>query len=276
MRTAVRLLELAAAHNVETHVTTGADDLQKRARAAAAKGVERLLVAGGDGSVHYAVRGLTGTKCALAVVPVGRGNDFAAIVGSPADVDAAFAQALEGPIRELDVGWVAGHSFSGYCGVGFDSEAAKVVQSSSRFFKGDMAYINAVLRTLVTFRAPNMRVEHDAGEFEGRAMFAVVCNIARFGGGMQIAPQARPDDGLLDLVIAEELGRLELLRVFPKVYRGEHVDHPAVQILRTRAVRIAVDREMTLACDGEPLDSVGGDGVEVSIRPGALRVVSSS
>jgi diacylglycerol kinase (ATP) len=103
----------------------------------------------------------------------------------------------------------------------------------------------------------------------------VACgNTHRFGGGMRIAPNAVPDDGLLDVVIVKAIHKLTLLRVFPKVYQGTHLSHPAVETFRARRLTLHLDREMTVFGDGEPMVSVGEAGVRVEVVPRALRVVS--
>jgi diacylglycerol kinase (ATP) len=107
-------------------------------------------------------------------------------------------------------------------------------------------------------------------------MLAVVCNISRFGGGMRIAPAARCDDGSLDLVVASELSKLAVLRVFPKIYSGRHVDHPAVAIERLRSASIVADSTLTIACDGEAIGRLDHRALAVTIVPGALWVVSQS
>ena len=268
------LERLASTREAELLVSRDADDLVLLASEAAEEGVGRLVVAGGDGTFHHVAQGLTGSRCAMGLVPLGRGNDLATTLGIPASLPAAVELAVGGPVREIDVGRLGGRSFLGYCGVGFDSEVACLVHEKGGLFKGPFTYVYGVLRTLATFEPPTITVEHDDGRFEGKAMFVVVCNHARFGGGMLIAPKAKIDDGVLDLVIAEKLSKFELLRVFPKVYRGEHVDHPALKFHRSRRVRIALDRTMTMATDGEPLLTVGEDGIEVTVRPGSLRVVA--
>ncbi len=105
-------------------------------------------------------------------------------------------------------------------------------------------------------------------------MFATACNAPRFGGGMLIAPEAAMDDGLLDLVIVRRLAKPELLRVFPKVFRGAHVGHPGISIHRTRRVRMRFAQPALLACDGEVLGEVPADGLDVELVPGALRVAA--
>ena len=266
-----RLAEQAGS---ELRTSRDAQDLVDQASSAARDGVERLLVAGGDGTFHHVAQGLVGTDCALGLLPLGRGNDFAADLGIPGELEKAFQFALEGPIREIDVGRIQDRYFTGYCGVGFDSEAAHYAQEAPAIFRGTLAYIYSVLRTLFSFRAPVLTIQHEEERFQGPAMFAVVCNISRFGGGMRIAPDARFDDGALDLVIAKELGKIALLRVFPKVYSGEHVDHPAVLMSRIRVATIGVDRAVTIACDGEPVGRLDREELEVSVAARALRVVA--
>lgn len=265
--------ELAAEAGAELVVSRSAEDLVDQARKAAAEGVERLVVAGGDGTFHHAAQGLIGSECAMGLVPLGRGNDLRANLGIPNELPQAVEVALSGGVRRIDVGQVGPHSFLGYCGVGFDSEVASYVQQGRGPFSGQAAYVYGVLRTLAAFKPPVIRVEYDGGVYEKAAMFVVVCNHSRFGGGMVIAPQAKIDDGVLDLVVVEAFSKIELLKIFPKVYKGEHVGHPAVTMVTTRSARIHVDRTMTMASDGEPIMEVGEQGVEASVRPGALGVV---
>lgn len=257
--------------------TSGAD-LTARARRAVEEGVARLVVAGGDGTVHLAVQAVAGSGVELAILPTGRGDDFALSAGIPRRPADALGLALEGEARPLDLGWVrwGGGSarFAAYAGVGFDSAAAEVANRQPRWLPTGLTYVLAVLRTLVGFRAPEIRLTHDGGEWRGRVMFATACNAPRFGGGMRIAPEARLADGRLDLVVVREVGRLELLRVFPRVFSGSHLGHPAVTVFRTRRARVEVEPPALLGSDGELLDRVGA--IEVGVEPGALRLVAPS
>jgi len=253
-------------------VSRKVSDLSEQARKAADDGVERLLVAGGDGTMHHAVQGLAGTSCALGVIPLGSGNDLAGTLGIPPDLDVAVERAVTGEIRRIDLVRV-GETFSvSYAGVGFDSEVTRYA-NEVKVLRGPLIYFYAVIHTLITFVPPRMRVVYDDGEFEGKVMFAVVNNLPRFGGGMRIAPDARIDDGLLDLVIVKEIPKPTLLSVFPKVYNGRHVGHPAVRIVRTRRVEITIDRPMTMYGGGEPLRPMAaGEPVEIEVVPGGLAV----
>jgi diacylglycerol kinase (ATP) len=268
-----RIRVLASKLGAGLCVSRKVGDLAEQARRAAEDGVERLLVAGGDGTMHYAVQGLAGTSCALGVIPLGSGNDLAGTLGIPPDVDAAVERAVSGEIRRIDLVRV-GDAFSvSYAGVGFDSEVTHYA-NEMKILRGPLIYFYAVIHTLVTFVPPRMRIVHDTGEFEGRVMFTVVSNLPRFGGGMKIAPEASIDDGLLDLVIVKEVPKPVLLSIFPKVYNGRHVGHPAVRIVRTRRAEITIDRAMTMYGGGEPLRVVeAGEPVVVEVVPGGLGIV---
>jgi diacylglycerol kinase (ATP) len=270
-----RLRVLASAAGAGLVVSKSGPDIAVQARRAVEDGVGRLVVAGGDGTMHQAAQGLAGGSCALGVVPLGTGNDLAGTLGIPADLDAATRRALTGGVRRLDLLRIEDKVSASYAGVGFDSAVTRFANEEVKRLRGPLVYVYAVLHTLATFKPPFMRVDHDGGAFSGRAMFAVVANLPRFGGGMRIAPEARPDDGWLDLVIVRELSRLRLLAVFPRVYRGTHVNHPAVEIVRTRRAEITLDREMTLYGGGEPVAAhPAGQPFIVEVMPGALPVVA--
>lgn len=268
-----RIRVLASRHGAGLVVTRKVSDLWEQARRAAEDGVERLLVAGGDGTIHHAIQGLAGTSCTLGVIPLGTGNDLAGTLGIPPDLEVAVERALTGEVRSIDLVRVGETYCVGYVGAGFDSEATRFANEVKRL-RGPLVYFYAVIHTLITFEPPWMRVVHDGGTFEGKVMFTVVNNLPRFGGGMRIAPEAKIDDCLLDLVIVREIPKRTLLSVFPKVYSGKHVDHPAVLMARTRRAEITIDRAMTMYGGGEPLRPVaGGEPVTVEVVPRGLRVV---
>ncbi len=272
-----RLQALAEREGFRLVVSRGLDEFSAAAQGAVADGVERLVVAGGDGTMHHAVQALAGSETALGILGLGSGNDLAGTVGVPKRLEAAFRTACDGPIRQLDLGRVDGRWYAGVAGVGFDSEVSRIAAERVRLLRGPMIYPWAVVRALVTFRPPLLTLQYetengDPGQFEGRVMLVAFANTHRFGGGMRIAPAARPDDGLLDVVIVREMPRRRLLRVFPRVYRGSHIDLPQVTSFRTRSMRLWLEREMSVYGDGEPMTPVTGDGVEVRVVPGALRV----
>jgi diacylglycerol kinase (ATP) len=268
-----RIRVLASRYNAGLVVSRKVGDLAAQARRAAEDGIERLLVAGGDGTMHHAAQGLADSACSLGVIPLGSGNDLAGTLGIPPDLDVAVERAATGAIRRMDLLRI-GDAFSlSYAGVGFDSEVTRFA-NEVKFLRGPLIYFYSVIHTLVTFEPPRMKVVHDGGTFEGKMMFTVVCNLPRFGGGMLIAPGARIDDGMLDLVIVREVPKRLLLSIFPKVYGGKHVGHPAVTIVRTHRAEITIDRTMTMYGGGEPLRPItAGEAVAVEVVPGGLGVV---
>lgn len=267
-----RLAELAQAAGAELVVSRDPDDLTTQARQAAADGVERLLVAGGDGTMHFAIQGLAGTACALAALPLGSGNDIASTLGMPLELEAAIERALTGPIQSMDLGHVGDRFYGGVAGVGFDSAANETANRVKRL-KGPLIYVYSVLHTLATFRAISYRIDYEGGRFEGEGMMMVMANGPRFGGGMRVAPEARIDDGQLDLVIIRKVSKLTFLRVFPHVYKGTHVSHPCFFTARTTWAHVRLDREMHVYGDGEKLARIGPDGVRFEVRPSLLRAV---
>ena len=273
-----RLRHLAQKEGLRLEISRSPAALRSAAERAVTEGAERLLVAGGDGTVHHAVQALARSDTALGILPLGSGNDLAATVGVPRRLAAAFRAAIEGPVRRLDLGCVDGCWFAGVAGVGFDGEVARVAAERVRLVRGPLMYPWAVVRALAGFRPPVAVLEHEgpggSGRFEGRVVLAAFGNTHRFGGGMRIAPDARPDDGLLDVVVVEAMSKPRLLRLFPRVYRGTHLGLPEVTTLQARRLRLGLDREMTVYGDGEPMRPVRGGGAVVEVVPGALRVVS--
>lgn len=267
-------------------VSRGAAHLVEEARQAAADGIERLLVAGGDGTMHHVIQGLAGSGTALGVVPVGSGNDLAGTLGTPRDLGAAVRRAVSGPLRRIDLLRSGERWAVGYVGLGFDAEVARRVgeqaaaarreggrRSLGARLRGPFVYPWAVVQTLARFEPPVLRVAWEGGGFEGPAMFAVLANLPRFGGGMQIAPAARIDDGLLDVVVVRAVPLRTLLAVFPKVYSGRHVGHPAVLMARAPRAEITADRRLTVFAGGEPFIDLGrGETLAVEVIREGLTV----
>jgi len=273
-RGAARLRGLAGPAGVKTVVTRDAADLTERARRAAEEGRDRVIVAGGDGTVHHAVRALAGTDCALGLVPTGSGNDLARVMGLEFDPARALAAAVSGRPRRVDVGYVDGRPFAGVVGLGFVGEVNQYANDRTGWPQGRWTYPYAVLRTLRRFEPPLLRVEHDQGSWEGEAILAALANSPCFGGGMRIAPDAVIDDGRLDLVIVERISKLKLLGLFPRVYGGSHIRHPAVRSFRVGSVKLQASRPLTFFADGEALSPVSPSGSRIEVRPRALSVIA--
>ena len=265
----------ARRHGIAVEVPESPLELAACARRATTEGVERLLVGGGDGTWHQAARGLAGSECALAPIALGTGNDLARELGFSLAPEIAIAQAVESAVTQIDLGRAGGGIFCGVAGSGFDSECAEYSKRVRRL-RGPLVYTWSVVRVLAGFVPLRATLDHDGGRFSGEVMFVSLANTRWFGGGMHIAPQADATDGLLDVVIVHRVSRARLLAVFPRVYSGSHLAHPAISTLRTSRARLGFDRPSMLYGDGEaitavPVDSDGG--LEVSLDPRALSVV---
>jgi diacylglycerol kinase (ATP) len=237
---------------------------------AVADGATRLVIVGGDGLAHLAVQAIAGTTVVLGIVPVGTGNDLARGLGLPTgDVDAAVDRALGDGIAidamRTNHGWAASVATLGF------SATVNARANRLRRPRGSQRYTVATLLELPRLRPLPLRIELDGVRHEVDVSLLAVANTAYFGGGMRICPEASPTDGTLDLAIIGAVGRVTLLRVFPKVFSGRHVTHPAVTMLTGRHLRITVadDRDAPFWGDGEPM---GPAPLDIDVVPGALHV----
>jgi diacylglycerol kinase (ATP) len=233
-------------------------------------GAPRVVACGGDGTQHEVASALVGTGTALGILPFGRGNDLAKAMGVPGDVVAATRVLRTGVLRRIDVGYANGTPFCTVTSAGFDAEVSDLTRTGVWRHLGPLTYPLGVLAGLLRLRVPLMRVEGDFGVREGRYVLVAASNTGMYGGGIRIAPDSVPDDGLFDCCLVRDLPRWKLLTLFPKAYVGGHVHHPEVEIVRSRTLRIAASPDVPVIADGE---SVGRTPLEVTLRPRALAVV---
>jgi YegS/Rv2252/BmrU family lipid kinase len=252
-----------------TQPTRDLDHARELARAAAADG--RLAIAlGGDGLIG-AVAGALAERpgSRLAVLPGGRGNDFVRVLGLPPDPVAACSVVAHGTLVDLDLGSVDGRPFACIASVGFDSDANRIANDApSRL--GNLVYAYGALRALAGWRPAAFRVSVDGEERSFSGYSVIAANTRCYGGGMCIAPDARLDDGQLDVVLTEHIGRLRFLAKMPKVFKGSHVHEPTVHVLRGRRVEISADRPFTVYADGDPIGTLPAVVLAV---PRAVRVL---
>jgi YegS/Rv2252/BmrU family lipid kinase len=249
--------------------TTGLEHARALAAEAAASGAT-VVTLGGDGLLGAVAGALAGTDAVVGVLPGGRGNDFARVLGIPADPAAACAVIAGGRVASLDVGDVDGRAFVGIASCGFDSDANRIANEAT-IVTGNLVYAYAALRALAEWRPARFEVTIDGHETLSFSGYSVVAaNSKAYGGGMFVAPGAELDDGLLDLVLTGAVTKRRFLANLPKVFKGTHVKEPAVHVRRAASVRIAADRQFTVYADGDP---IGELPATVSIRPAALRVL---
>ncbi|QJT00616.1 diacylglycerol kinase [Streptomyces asoensis] len=264
----------AAGYTVHTVLGVNAEDALARARAAVAGGTGALIAVGGDGLAHLALQAVAGTRTPLGLVAAGTGNDFARALGLPVRDPAAaarlVAEALKGArIRDIDLGRVGDRWFGTVLASGFDSRVNDR-GNRMRWPTGRARYDLAMLAELAAFRPFPYRITLDDGAVrEVEATLVAVGNGSSYGGGMRICPGADLADGLFDVTVVGDCRRTTLLRVFPKVYRGTHIDHPKVTVLRAAKVEIAAAGVSGYA-DGERLGELP---LTARCVPGAVRVI---
>ncbi len=262
--------------------TRGPGHAWELAREASRLGTELLLVVGGDGTIHEVANGVLEEGVhppALAVVPVGTGNDFYRIVGAPRRLDSAIALVTEGEVAWVDVGAVQYHGrllhFVNLMGVGLDVDVLRRRWGFSRL-SGLPQYLAALVATLCSFRPTSLRVElgEDGEYFSGPALVAGLTVGPSLGGGFMISPEASPEDGLLDFFLVEPLGAVKIARYIPRVIRGTHVGLPEFHLGRVRGARFSrSDGEpFFFELDGELMANPVTE-LEVGVRAKALPVV---
>lgn len=266
------LRSLGLAHTL--HICEGPEDPERLAHKAAAGGADIVAALGGDGQVGACANGVLGTDAALAVIPAGTGNDFARHLGLDRKDPLAATRLLASPtIRNLDVVLVKTADQARYYvnvgGAGFDSEVNEHA-NGVRLLSGTAKYVYSTFVTLARFKAGDFTVTVDGEEHDFRGMMLAVGNGSSYGGGMQVCPGALSDDGLLEVCVIQELPKWQFVKTFPKVFKGRHVEHPAVTMLRGREIEIAADRSFQVYADGE---RVGSLPATFTVLPAALPVV---
>jgi YegS/Rv2252/BmrU family lipid kinase len=225
---------------------------------------------GGDGLIGAVAGALAERPGALlGVLPGGRGNDFARVLEIPRDPVAACAVIAGGQERAIDLGAVDGSCFACIASTGFDSDANRIANAAPSWL-GELVYAYGALRALASWRPATFEVWVDGEERTFRGYSVVAANTRCYGGGMNIAPGARVDDGQLDVILTEHIGRLRFLAKMPKVFKGTHVRESTVQVLRGAEVRIAADRPFAIYADGDP---IGDLPVTVRAVPAVVRVL---
>jgi diacylglycerol kinase (ATP) len=258
---------------VDVDSPASAEAMRDRASKAHRDEHDLLVVSGGDGTLHAVVNGLVrvprGERPPLAIVPSGRGNDFAFELGIRSEKE-TLAAIASGKRRWVDLGRTASGVFLGVAGAGFDAKAARRALTTP-LLSGSLLYSYAVVRTVFEFRPLEARVRYDGGGYEGAITFAAAGNTSRYGGGMRIAPEAALDDGFLDLCLVRAISRGTLLRMFPTVFSGRHLSHPSVTYVKTSFVEIETTEKAEVFADGEFLQETP---VRLDVLPRELEVVA--
>ena len=264
--------------------TAAPRDAERIAREAVRAGVERLIVAGGDGTAAEVVSGLLGAGLGayaeVAFLPLGTGADFHRTLAIPRDPELAIAALASGKGRRIDAGRVryVGEDgatreshFVNVASAGLSGVVTRSVNGAGKAFGARLAFLIGTLVGLVRFRPPRVRLRLDGAEiFAGEIALVAAANGRYFGGGMHVAPEARPDDGLLDVVIVPALPKPVLVTKLPRLYTGTHLAVAGVSLHRGRRLELEPEGPPALGeIDGE---SVARLPMTVEVLPGALHV----
>ena len=267
----------AAGHPVRTLTATSSDEAEEVCRAAVAGGAAALVAIGGDGTVHRALQAVAGTAVPLGVVPAGTGNDFAVGTGVPGKVSEAaeaITAALLGrrdhpiDLARIERAGLPERWFGAVLAAGIDALVNERA-NRMRWPRGPRRYDLAIALELMRPRPRVYELLLDDIDHGFEGTLVAVGNCASYGGGMRILPDADPTDGLLDVVIAEPLGRAALVRLKPRMRRGTHVTDPRVRVFRARRVRLRSEGVIGYA-DGE---RVGPLSFEITCVAGAVRLL---
>jgi diacylglycerol kinase (ATP) len=242
----------------------------------AAPDYDALIAAGGDGTVHEVVNGLlrAGRGPAFGVLPLGSGDDFLKMLPARDAVE----RIAHGTPRAFDAGRIsaggATRYFANGMDIGFGAHGAYNVRKVPALLTGLGAYLGALALTLLRYPKLEVRLQLDGGEaFAQTTAMTAVMNGRAFGGSFHVCPDARADDGELDLLIVEGVGRLEILALVPKIMRGAHGGHPRLRLARARRVLIESAAPLLVEADGE-IAFDDARRLEIEILPGALRVLA--
>ena len=265
----------------ETLVSERPGHLAELAAEAAAAGATAIVVVGGDGTVHEVVDGLAragaSDRVELGLIPFGTGRDFARSLRIPRRLDDALEVVRGGRVRTVDIGRatyasdngeVVAH-FANFAGAGISGAIADRANRTTKAFGGRLSFIWATLAVFTRWQPTEMTVEIDGERRQVLLLEALAMNGDYTAGGMWVAPEASLEDGTFDVVLIGDFSKAEFTTTFPKIYRGTHVSHAKVEIVRARELRVDAPSPLPIVLDGE---QPGTTPVRFEVVPGALRV----
>jgi YegS/Rv2252/BmrU family lipid kinase len=244
------------------------DGIERALRAVEANEVP--VVISGDGLVGAIGGAMAGAETPLGIIPGGRGNDLARVLGIPDDPLAAVAVLVAGESRRIDVGEANGKRFLGIVSVGFDSECNRLANEVT-IIRSNLVYVYSLFRTLLAWKPARFTIRSESERIRTSGYSISVANNSTFGGGMRIAPEALLDDGLLDVITVGEVGKLRFVANLRKVFDGTHIDDEQVSMFRASRVEITASRPFPVYADGEHLTELP---VSVRVLPRALSVLA--
>jgi diacylglycerol kinase (ATP) len=272
----------AAGVEGETLLSRGPGGIVELAAGAARDGARLVVAVGGDGTVNETVNGILAAESAetpeLATIPFGTGTDFIRTFGIPKNTDGAIELLRSGSTRPIDAGRVEYRAWDGSAGrgwfvnaasAGMSGAVARRANASSKALGGKASFLWATLAVFAGWHNTDVAVEVDGERREGRMLDVIVANTAYLGGGMKMCPEAKPDDGVFDVLLIGDITKRDLALTLPKVYRGTHLPHPKAELLRGRMISVEAPAALPVELDGE---QPGTTPARFEIRPQALRL----
>ncbi|MCZ0702896.1 diacylglycerol kinase (ATP) [Natronobacillus azotifigens] len=242
-----------AGYETSVHATTCAGDATEAAKCAVARGFDTVVAVGGDGTINEVINGIAEAahRPKLGIIPAGTTNDFARALGLPKNINKAVEVILTDKTKALDVGRVNGHYFVNIAGGGKLTEVSYEVPSKLKTVLGQLAYFIKGIELLPMLHPIHTKIEYDGNLFEEEIMLFLVANTNSVGGFEKLAPEAKMDDGLFDLLVLKKTNMAEFVRIISALTRGNHFDDPKVFHARAREIKIHTDEKMQLNIDGE-------------------------
>lgn len=218
-----------------------------------------IVGVGGDGTIREVASGIKEMdRGILGIIPMGTGNDLARTLDIPLKPNEALEKIIKGKIKKINMGKVESNIFLNVASIGFDAEIVKNTRIFKGIFKGKLAYTMGILRTLLIFKSKNVSIEYNNIKRNEKILLMAVANGNYYGGGMKITPEAKIDDGQLDICIIKDISRLKLLFLFPSVYNGKHGKYKKyVEFIRVESLKVYLEKEAFLNIDGDIINKKG-------------------
>ncbi|MDD5658800.1 MAG: diacylglycerol kinase family lipid kinase [Actinomycetota bacterium] len=254
----------------QMHISKSAQDIEQTTKKYIDLGYKNFIGVGGDGTLHYMAQYLAGTDCNLGIISTGSGNDIIKTLEIKQKLEENIKIIKQGKTRRIDLGLYNNKQYYiGIAGCGFDSEVTRYANETKLPLKGKLRYSFSVYKTLITYRPKIFKLRYDEVKRNINIMMMVVSNLKYYGGGMKITPNADAFDSQLDVCIIKAMPKMTLIKFFPKVYNGTHLDIPYVETFKISEIDISCDYSLNVYGDGEYLGKLPAN---FKIMPGMLNL----
>ncbi|KAA0231233.1 diacylglycerol kinase family lipid kinase [candidate division KSB1 bacterium] len=254
----------------DVELTAGPGEATRLAREAALRDYEIVAAVGGDGTINEVASGLVGTNTALGIIPRGSGNGLARGLGIPIQPAEALRVLAAGAVRAIDAGCAGSRYFFAVCGIGFDATVGQ--KFNTAHWRGPLPYFLIAAQQFAAFHPEALRLNFNGKQLQKLPFLITIANTQQYGNGAIIAPQAQPDDGILDICMVEPMSIIDAIKYVPKLFNGTIAEAPIISYGRAQELAIEKDGPILFHVDGEAITCEGP--LKISIKPQALRVIA--